>query len=541
MSAIDVQTRLRTPEQNVFTVAEKGRLEQERDRLLEETRRLEERNRELLEESEYLARLMEKREMLRDGKIKLKRFALKKNPLETPSGAIAKLPARLLERIFVVVCSRGSNFSPYQNPKFDLPPLQLAHVSRAWRKVAFSQDGLWATFQLDLSRCNLDLLRFFLTRSGCVPLSLRCECQAVKTRPYLIDRNIMDPLLQHSFRWRSAILDFEDPLGWHKYIRSLRNRYTWPILESIDLRWPSDQRTFNPIHKLVKPYAFLEQLFKLFPEKLRAVSFGNYAIYRPPPIIYSDQIRSYTFNEPVSQLDYLRILVYFTMLKEVYIPEYLLTFSHLITLHIKRPILSKTISTVKIQLPEPNGEQISMYLFFKVVCLPALRNLAVSGPRYAAEAKVSSNHWDSNAYRRFVFSPFGQSHIEHLSLRNLKLRTTQIRDILSFSHSLRHFEFYECESVEVTRYLVNLLTPKPTSIIALPNLMGLGVAFELPSLAQVDLENTMAKEVVEMVKARGQECLPSVRLTFRLRRPFQVSTRNILRHGIVLHSVVLDD
>ena len=98
MSAIDVQTRLRTPEQDVFTVAEKGRLDQERDRLLEETRRLEERNRELLEESEYLARLMEKREMLRDGKIKLKRFALKKNPLETPSGAIAKLPASFFRK-----------------------------------------------------------------------------------------------------------------------------------------------------------------------------------------------------------------------------------------------------------------------------------------------------------------------------------------------------------------------------------------------------------------------------------------------------------
>ncbi|ESK90586.1 hypothetical protein Moror_4255 [Moniliophthora roreri MCA 2997] len=117
--------------------------------------------------------------------------------------------------------------------------------------------------------------------------------------------------------------------------------------------------------------------------------------------------------------------------------------------------------------------------------------------------------------------------LERLTLSNLLISPLDIQETLVSLPTLKSLTYHECGDTSTTRFLLNLLMPKPASPKVLPALRELGIALE--TAARVDEETIMVNLAIEMVKSRQMEGLPALALTIRVCQPLQAVNREALR------------
>ncbi|KAJ7659307.1 hypothetical protein DFH06DRAFT_1472681, partial [Mycena polygramma] len=78
-------------------------------------------------------------------------------------------------------------------------PSMLTLICRKWRDIALSTPALWRAILLENS--NLDLVKAWLARSGCFPLSLRSYDESC-------DNATLEAIIPHRARWEHVSLEF---------------------------------------------------------------------------------------------------------------------------------------------------------------------------------------------------------------------------------------------------------------------------------------------------------------------------------------------
>ncbi|KAJ7608417.1 hypothetical protein FB45DRAFT_387299 [Roridomyces roridus] len=91
------------------------------------------------------------------------------------------LPPELVSEIFLHCLPRHPDLPPVTGLE---SPFTLSHICRKWREIALSTPALWRGISVTLDGCRggrreLDLLKTYLSRSGCMPLSIRLNCGAL--------------------------------------------------------------------------------------------------------------------------------------------------------------------------------------------------------------------------------------------------------------------------------------------------------------------------------------------------------------------------
>ncbi|KAJ8078028.1 hypothetical protein PM082_000230 [Marasmius tenuissimus] len=451
------------------------------------------------------------------------------------TGVLLRIPPEILLEILVLCCSSGSDLIP--GLEAQLPPLILSHVSRYWRKLAFSTPQLWSHFALDIGYCRPELLSCYLEHSEAAPLDIQCSDLAGSEPPRFCakKREVIYALLSHSRRWRSASFDLDSHREWKRAIKALLEPPSFPMLEALDL-WGGAFFSKSPEQDI---------LHRLFPKtrSIRSLSMG-FAVRKstlciPLPL----QPRRLTYSYELRDVDSLGILEQFPETEELTIDYCSLTWEFAVNATIKRHFHHKSLTTLFIRFCRGEEDEYyseyepckySLYLLFRTLTLPALTRLHVLHPQVCY---CDSSHgrevplvypWDSEGFKGLIMR--SQCSLDRLLLIDVPLKSSDIHDILITCPSLTKFIYHEFGGKDATLHLLELLAngePGPP----LPALKHLGIAVggpSTPGTMAAEEESAIIVKVDEMSTARCGMHLNPLELSLDLRRPLLPSSREVL-------------
>ncbi|KAL0564614.1 hypothetical protein V5O48_017430, partial [Marasmius crinis-equi] len=453
------------------------------------------------------------------------------------SGLLLRIPPEILIEILSLCCSSGSDLIP--GPQAELPPLILSRVSRYWRKLVLSTPRLWSQFALDIGYCKPELLSCYLERSDPALLDIQCSDLSGSDPPsFCADKDaVIYALLSHSKRWRSATLDLYSPREWKRALRAFPYTTTsppsFPNLEALAL-WGRAFFTKGPEQDI------LHRLFPA-PQPINSVSM---AFYQRKPrsdtyIPINLHPESLTLDDPFREIGMLEILYRFPQVQELIIPYYALTWSSVLQLTIKPENRFRheflTRLSVRFCVGDEDefyspyweeGSKYSLYLLFRTVTLPALKQLAVHRHhsqmgcqcRCRHQAKTLVWSWDSDGFKEMIER--SRCTLDRLVLLGIPLRPSEMKRIVLTCSALTTFVYHEDGGMEATKELLDLLSER-----LLPVLRYLGISVVT---SEEEEELKLARKFVEVLEARRRMGLPALELSLDLRRPLSPSTREIL-------------
>ncbi|KAJ7506531.1 hypothetical protein B0H11DRAFT_234197 [Mycena galericulata] len=137
---------------------------------------------------------------------------------------VPSLPPEILALIFEW-CMPCESEGQLPVPNMNIAPLLLGRISRSWRNVVLSTPSLWCSLRLRMDSYDprLALLQTWLSRSGCMPLTLDLYCSVAD--------GLIDVLRPHALQFESLRLCIPAV-----DIVSLA-QWSLPLLQRLDIRW----------------------------------------------------------------------------------------------------------------------------------------------------------------------------------------------------------------------------------------------------------------------------------------------------------------
>ncbi|KAJ6454609.1 hypothetical protein C8R45DRAFT_1189105 [Mycena sanguinolenta] len=138
---------------------------------------------------------------------------------------VLTLPSEITSEIFTRFIPAYPSPPPLTGP---LSPTTLTHVCHDWREIAQATPALWRAISLPLElskRGRLCIVRSWLTRSGCLPLSFEIEGISWNV---VLDKEL-EALLLHRARWEYVTLALSPTA-------SLDPEIAMPVLRQLEIR-----------------------------------------------------------------------------------------------------------------------------------------------------------------------------------------------------------------------------------------------------------------------------------------------------------------